>query len=315
MPELVTKTTQADHLKWQAHHKAAWRKRFPNAKPIEDDPPDWIDLTPPPDARPPKDVTAALESAASHTACRPGAIAVFNPEDRSLTICPVRCKTWTCPTCGPVLARLWAKRIADAKPQRMITLTCDHGHFPRPDLAYDAMKAALTQLVRLIRKVIGPIQYAAVWEVHQDGYPHLHLAHKGTFIPQKWLSKAWDNLGIGPIVDIRKVTTGKAAAVYMAKYMTKTVQAGKTGLGLTRVIQASSHYFERTLFKQTSLVPPGGVTVRCRKSPYDAIRHLIAECRYTIDISNPGPPWRMVPTADAAHSPSPDAVLGSLTIL
>lgn len=240
-------------------------------------------------------------------------IAIYDPSDRSVTISPIRCKKWTCPHCGPILARIWSKRIADAKPARMLTLTCDHSRFPSPQAAYQAMKAALPPLFRLIRRQIGPIEYAAVWELHEDGYPHLHIAMRGHYIPQKWLSRVWNNLGLGPIVDIRQVKTSKGAAAYMAKYMTKTVAAGKDSVRLSRVIQASRHYFERSMFSVKSYVPPGGIAQRCTADAYRVIRQLIDKRLYTPDTNHPGPPWRFLPRLDVAHSGPPEALLADLS--
>ncbi len=291
----------------------AWNHGHPNQKLPESAPLAQADVLTMPTHEPTPAASAVLAQAASFASCRPGVIVVYDPADRSITLVPVRCKKWTCPVCGPILARLWAKRIADAKPQRMITLPCDHKRFPHPQAAYEAMKDALPRLIRLIRSQIGPMEYALVWEIHEDGYPHLHMAHRGRYIPQKWLSRVWDNLGFGPVVDIRQVKTAKGAAAYLAKYMTKTVAAAKDTLALTRVIQASRRYFQRSMFSVTSLVPPGGMTQRCKGEAYDVIRYLVDRGMYVPDPAQPGPPWRFVPKLTPDHYGPPRDLLADLS--
>lgn len=305
----------ADEIRWRKNWRRAWSKRGLPSSLDPDEPIEVLDLAPDPDPIQQVVNMDVMAQAAAHVGCHPGVITVQDPNDSSITLCPTRCKKWTCPKCGPVLARIWAKRIADAKPQRMITLTCDHKRLSTPALAYEAMKEALPQLVRLARRQIGPIEYAAVWELHEDGYPHLHLAARGHYIPQKWLSRTWDNLGIGPIVDVRKVKTGKGAALYMSKYMTKTVAAGKSGIHLTRVIQASAGYFEKSVFSVKSYVPPGGKAQRCRADAYTVMKYLIDHCDYIPDPSCKGPPWKFIPTLDAAHRKDGEAILSKLSCL
>lgn len=313
MSRAFTKRTVSDRARWATSQARAYAHLGPPPQPLPPVGVIDIDLTPPPDPVSKVARMGIIAQASNYTACRPGAISVYDPSDRSITITPIRCKKWTCKHCGPVLARIWAKRIADRKPQRMITLTCDHTRWPRPDLAYEAMKEALPKLVRRIRDKLGSIEYAAVWELHEDGYPHVHIAQRGVYIPQKWLSLVWNNLGLGPIVDIRKVTTGKAAAVYMAKYMTKTVAKGKDGIQLTRVVQASKAFFEKTVFSVKTYVPPGGRAERCRAQPCQLVAALLGPLNYHLDQKAPGPPWRFVPDLDQAHSRTIDVVLHQLS--
>lgn len=310
---LVAKRIVSDRNAWEKQAVKAWNHTHPN-QPLPDPAPRTeADVLPRSDPTEDPANATVLAQAASFPPCRPGVIAIWDPADDSITITPVRCKKWTCPRCGPILARIWAKRIGDAKPQRMLTLTCDHKRFPHPQAAYEAMKRALPRLFRLIRSDIGPMEYALVWEIHEDGYPHLHMAHRGRYIPQKWLSRTWDNLGLGPIVDIRQVKTAKGAAAYMAKYMCKTVAAGKDGIRLSRVIQASRRFFERSVFSVRSYVPPGGKTQRCTGQAYTVIRYLVGRGLYVPDSSQHGPPWRFVRKLTSDHYAPPEALLAALS--
>lgn len=313
MSRCLAKRTVTDRHAWHKATIAAWNRSHPH-QPLPAPPaPDAQGAIHLPDPALEQENAQVLAQAATFAPCRPGVVAVYDPSDRSITITPIRCKKWVCPRCGPILAHIWSKRIADAKPQRMLTLTCDHTRFPNPQTAYEAMKAALPRLVRLLRARIGPFEYAAVWELHEDRYPHLHIAMRGHYVPQKWLSLAWDHLGLGPVVDIRQVKTRKGAAHYMAKYMCKTVAAGKAGVCLTRVIQASRRFFEHTVFSVKTYVPPGGLSQRCPRQAYDVIRFLVTHKAYTPDLSKPGPPWRFVPTHPPRHYGPPEGLLADLS--
>lgn len=65
--------------------------------------------------------------------------------------------------------------------------------------------------------------FTAIWvrEAHKDGAPHLHCL-VDRFIPQKWVSKTWEECGGGPVVDIRRAPIGRVVA-YVTKYLAKTL--------------------------------------------------------------------------------------------
>lgn len=67
--------------------------------------------------------------------------------------------------------------------------------------------------------------YIKVIEVKQDGREHIHMAYRGKYIDQKWLSELWMLLHNSSVVDIRQLKSGqrdkKRAANYLAKYMAK----------------------------------------------------------------------------------------------
>jgi len=244
--------------------------------------------------------TAASEEAVRHAHaqryCRKGAILIIRNDGSEVVIVPTRCKMWTCPYCGPKLRDAWAERIAVARPKRFLTLTCDPSRFGNPPAAYDAMKAALPKLVALLRKSIGPFEYCAVWELHQSGWPHLHLAQRGVYIPQKFLRLAWTNLGIGSVVDIRAIHTIRGAARYVSKYITKTITEGKAALGITRVIQASKHFFQdHLLHNSTALHADSNIVYTGAHLPA-VLDYLIRVKGYRWAADRPGYAYVLTPT-------------------
>ena len=177
--------------------------------------------------------------------CGKGVLMRLNIESLKITLFPIRCKSWRCPICGPRLAELWRAKIVNAKPERFITLTWD----PKKGLdaahALQHMKVSFARLVRILRNQKFTFEYCAIWEFTKKGYPHIHIAQRGSFIPQKKLSEIWSTLGAGPVVDIRAIQSGPAIAQELTKYLLKSAQASKELLQSFRLIQASKNFFER----------------------------------------------------------------------
>ena len=71
----------------------------------------------------------------------------------------------------------------------------------------------------LRRKYDVPPTYISVLEFTKAGVPHLHVLID-RYIPQAWISDAWEKLGGGKIVFIKRVTIEKVAR-YLSKYLTK----------------------------------------------------------------------------------------------
>jgi hypothetical protein len=85
------------------------------------------------------------------------------------------------------------------------------------------MAQQFTKLWRKMRATWpkSDLQYFRVWEAHESGRPHLHVAQRGRFIPWKWLTKEWLKLSGSPGVDIRFIDDPSRAAGYVAKYLGK----------------------------------------------------------------------------------------------
>ena len=230
------------------------------------------------------EATAPLHS---QSYCGRGTVVVAALDGSKITIVPTRCKTWGCKRCGPILARIWGERIADAKPSRFITLTADASRFANADAAYLAMKEAWPLLVRIIRKKIGPFEYALVWELHESGYPHMHICQRGNYIPQRWLARTWLKLGIGQVVDIRSISTRRGVARYATKYMMKTVQRTRETYGLTKVITASRGFFAKRIHTPDLPNATDTRTTHTLAHPADCIENLMR--RYGWELaSDPG---------------------------
>lgn len=137
-----------------------------------------------------------------------------------------KCKTWGCGVCGPkklASVKLGIYREADKHGlQRFMTLTLP-GNFQG---SYQDTVSALSEswkklLIYLKRRLGVKIKYIKVVEPQERGVAHLHVL-VSRFIPQAWLSKAWEALGGGKICDIRFVDVHRIAG-YVSKYMSKSM--------------------------------------------------------------------------------------------
>lgn len=100
---------------------------------------------------------------------------------------------------------------------RFLTLTSG------PEAKQSIQKSWKALYMRLKRR--GLIEgYIKIPEVTKKGREHLHIIFRGKYIPQKLLSKWWDEIHHSKIVDVRfvKLKGGHhKIANYVAKYMTK----------------------------------------------------------------------------------------------
>lgn len=132
-----------------------------------------------------------------------------------------RCKSWNCETCGPHKASrfrhqagVWAEKRGL---NRLVTLTLDPKKLGVDPYAY------LSRLWRKFRVYLtreyGSVSFLWVMELQRNGNPHLHIL-VNKFLHQAWLSRTWDALGGGRIVDVRYVDIHRVRG-YLAKYLNK----------------------------------------------------------------------------------------------
>ena len=132
------------------------------------------------------------------------------------------CKCWPCPTCGPQNERRLKRWIAAGRPDRFITLSCVEGYLGCPILARERMAEVWNLVVRRFRRLkpTNKCEYAVICEKHLNGWPHLHIAWKGPWIDQGWLSKQMDELLQSPVVWVQRVYSYRGTIHYLTKYMT-----------------------------------------------------------------------------------------------
>lgn len=150
-------------------------------------------------------------------------------EGRDKVAVSLRCRAWTCDVCSEDRKRQLIAIAQGGEPNRLITLTS------RRSQTKDAAHAAtnMVRAWRLVRRNYrrahpnDTLEFLAIFEQTQLGWPHLHVLARSKFIEQRWLSAEMLRLTDSPIVDVRAVTNKRAAARYVSKYIAKA--PGKFG--------------------------------------------------------------------------------------
>ena len=127
---------------------------------------------------------------------------------------PFNCGSWSCNQHQGLTAYHWACRVSEAHPERMLTLT---------NIPHDKATAYLgfQHLIQAIRHEGIRMEYCRFLEVGQNtGMRHFHIAQRGDYIPQRWLSSQSSKNGLGRIVHI-EACHGAGPAFYLSKYITK----------------------------------------------------------------------------------------------
>ena len=101
-----------------------------------------------------------------------------------------------------------------------MTLTLDPARIPPGEDSIKYIRSTFNKFrVSLKRKYGEPISYICIVELQKSGNPHFHIL-VDRHIPQDWISKSWQAVGGGRIVDIRMVDIHRAPH-YLTKYLSK----------------------------------------------------------------------------------------------
>jgi hypothetical protein len=140
-------------------------------------------------------------------------------------IAPFRCNSWDCYCCAHRMRCNLIEeldRLVEERPElrRLLTLTLD------PDTAPESREEQhgyLTERFNALRTELRDrhpdLSYIWIREEGESGNPHLHLL-VDRYIDQSELSRLSARVGLGHIVDIRRVNA-RNAAKYLTKYLTK----------------------------------------------------------------------------------------------
>ncbi|MBA7552682.1 hypothetical protein ES705_45252 [subsurface metagenome] len=145
-------------------------------------------------------------------------------------VVPFHCKRWRCPHCGRINRRLLLKALGREAVahslQRFVTLTLPSQIGLSPEAEVYLLKVWAKFRVYLERRFGRRPVYLWVKE-RKNGRLHLHCL-VDRYIPQRWLSSAWERLGGGRVVDIRFVDLHRVTG-YLTKYLTKEFYDGVSG--------------------------------------------------------------------------------------
>jgi hypothetical protein len=138
---------------------------------------------------------------------------------------PFRCGSWDCYCCAHRMRCNLVEeldRLVDQRPElrRLLTLTLDPATAPA---GQDEQHRYLTERFNALRTELrdrySGLSYVWIREEGEAGNPHLHLL-VDRYLPQGELSELAERVGLGHVVDIRRVNARNAAR-YLTKYLTK----------------------------------------------------------------------------------------------
>ncbi len=184
----------------------------------------------------------AVSDRQSTLKCGKGSLIGFNPKTEERYLLRLRCKSWVCPHCRISKGLKAIAQIVSGAPDRFLTLTCNPARHSSKQATIAELKPKFRLLAKAIRKRYGSFEYVLVWELTKRGWPHLHVAVRGPYIDQRWLSAYWCGLTGAKIVHITKVRSHQHAAKYMSKYLLKDMSRTALALGRGHVVQFSKHY-------------------------------------------------------------------------
>ncbi len=213
--------------------------------------------------------------------CGHGTLLAISPDRLSVRFTPLLCGSWICSRCAKRKVRLWRARILDAAPTRWMTLTIDRKLHRTPLSMLTTFKRAFPLFVRAIRKSFGPFHYVAVYERHKSGFPHLHVAYRGTYLPQKWLSRLWFSLTFSPVVDIRKIPNERALAHYITKYIIKSAADTALHFAGLRIITTSRGFIPPDPHLTATLRELGWTIYHVCLDPTEVLDSLVLHYRMT----------------------------------
>lgn len=189
--------------------------------------------------------------------CPYWSLLVYKPVPNGITVMSrLRCKSWQCEFCARKNREMWRShlkkrigRIGGA--WWFITLTA-HEDLRGRSVSLQNIRGNLDRLFKRIRRVWGSVDYVRVFETHKTGAFHAHIVLSGLsdrvqryvakngqeyYRPtdilrghgnwgcQTWFRRNARQIGMGYMVDTKRIQTVSQVVNYITKYMTKEAQA------------------------------------------------------------------------------------------
>lgn len=240
---------------------------------------------------PPYEATTEAMRNHTHTlqntpSCCHGSLVGYDPDAHTVTVVPMTCGRWACPDCAARKAATYAARLYAAAPERHITLTWNPHVSSDPQEALRRMKKALPKFVKYIRdpivhkdgfkeKAALTFEYCAIWERHRSGFPHLHLAQWGDFIPHQLIRRTWKRLTGAYIIFVKAMDNDYRGGHHWTKYLLKSIPDTSDLFPGTRMV-TFSHAYDRNAVAKTPAA--NGVKVNWRMvrlMPEDVLDSLV----------------------------------------
>ena len=136
---------------------------------------------------------------------------------------PARCKQWKCACCGHRLRMGLIEeleRVTGERPElrRLVTLTVGRQGPSVVEDQHEYITGCWDDLSDRMRRRYGDVSYVLIrHEGDENGRAHIHLL-VDRYLPQEWLSQAAAGVGLGEVVDIRRVNA-RNAVHYLSAYL------------------------------------------------------------------------------------------------
>jgi hypothetical protein len=164
--------------------------------------------------------------------CGADCVVEIDAETKQYRLRATYCHNRHCEPCQRAKANMLAAnlraKLEDGKEHqyRFITLTLKHNTEPLADQIhrlYASFKKLRNTKFWKESQIGGAVVLEVKWKPEtRHWHPHLHIIAEGSFIRKQDLSKYWGLItGDSFIVDIRSLDSGKDAAHYVAKYVSK----------------------------------------------------------------------------------------------
>ena len=135
----------------------------------------------------------------------------------------IYCNSWKCRVCGPENVKHLIERIIRESGShgltKFMTLTYSSEMNSSGIIPHEAIRKRWRLFSQHLRRRYDKnLKYLWFFEQNGEGIPHLHVLCN-TFIPVYSLSRAWNNTGGGPIVDISRIRNLIGCAIYLTKHL------------------------------------------------------------------------------------------------
>lgn len=153
-----------------------------------------------------------------------------NMENRKVLFFRPRCKMWSCPVCSEINKSLWAVKAYHAAEQltgnqtHIDFLTLTSHEKLTAEASLKVWPKAWSRLGQRARRKSKYFQYLMIPEQHKDGRLHIHAIETAGLGSRWWKDNARE-CGLGYIAEEKPVRTPQGAALYVVKYLTKSLMA------------------------------------------------------------------------------------------
>lgn len=176
-------------------------------------------------------------------------IAGFAREQGRAFIFKADCDSWQCTECAERKKNQWLIRaqrgskeiISSGMALKFLTITSS------PKLKSSAATIAVfplawSKLYKRLKRKTPNLQYLMILEHHKNGRIHAHML-SNCHCSKRWLKDNAAQCGFGYMADIQNVTSERATAGYVTKYLAKSL-AGMELPPKTRRVRASENWYK-----------------------------------------------------------------------